>query len=207
MIINRSSTYGDGKDNYDSGSLDIGLIITKFQNLKIIWTPGSNLAFTEVLSRGVLVEEYQNHQLQHNNKAMDIEFYDEHGSPVTYRIHHDGNPNDTCNDLFTIDCQGENDKKVLRLHNDVENFTPNSLSNKFPTTTTESATNYFTLGRTINQFRCLCLPSTQSLSSVEDSEPSYSSIFSLKTNESIEELDELPDGVDAITDDDEDILL
>ena len=41
------------------------VIITKFQNLKIIWTPGSNLAFPDILSRNVTVEEYQKHQLQH----------------------------------------------------------------------------------------------------------------------------------------------
>ena len=40
-------------------------IITKFQNLKIIWIPGSNLAFAEILSRKVTVEEYQRHQLKH----------------------------------------------------------------------------------------------------------------------------------------------
>ena len=39
------------------------VIITKFQNLKIIWTPGSNLAFPDILSRNVTVDEYQKHQL------------------------------------------------------------------------------------------------------------------------------------------------
>ena len=70
------------------------VIITKFQNLKIIWTPGSNLAFPDILSRKVTVEEYQKHQLQHKKRTKDIEFYDEHGSLVTYRIQHDDNPND-----------------------------------------------------------------------------------------------------------------
>ena len=63
------------------------------------------------------------------------------------------------------------------------------------------------MARTINQFRRLCLPSTQSLSSVENSEHTYSSINSLNTNEEDDVLDELPDAVDAITDDDEDDLL
>ena len=58
--------------------------ITIFQKLKIIWTPGSNLAFPNILSPIVTVEEYQKHQLQHKEKPKDIEFYDEHGSPVTY---------------------------------------------------------------------------------------------------------------------------
>ena len=44
-------------------------------------------------------------------------------------------------------------------------------------------------------------PSAQSLSSVENSEPTYSSIKSLNTNEDDEALHELPDDVDAFTDD------
>ena len=59
------------------------VIITKFENLKLIWTPGSNLAFPDILSRNVTVEEYQKHQLQHKTMAGDIDFYDEQGSPVT----------------------------------------------------------------------------------------------------------------------------
>ena len=159
------------------------VIITKFQNLKIIWTPGSNHAFPDILSRNVTVDEYQKHQLQHKKIPRDIEFYDEHGSPVIYRIQHDDNPNDTCNDIYPTHCQQGNDNKVLRLHNDGENFTLNSLSHEFPTTTIQSATDCFRLGRTINQFRRLCLSSTQSVNSVEDSEPTYSSINSLNTSE------------------------
>ena len=178
--------------------------ITKFQNLKIILTPGSNLAFPDSLSRNITVEEYRKHQLQHNNIPRAIEFYDEHGSPITYRIQHDDNPNDTCNDFYPIHCQQGDDNKVLRLHHDSENFTLNSLSNEFPTTTIQTATDCFRPGRTIDQFRRLCLSSTQSLSSVEASEPIYNSNKSLNTNEDDDALDELPDDADAITDDDGD---
>ena len=184
------------------------VIITKFRNLKIIWTPGPNLAFTDNLSRKVTVEEYQKHQLQHKNIPGDIEFYDEQGCPITYRIQHDNNPNDTCNDFYPIHCQQGSDTKDLRLHNDGENVTLNSLSNEFPTTTIQSATDCFRLGKTINQFRRLCLPSMQSLSSVEDSEPTYSSINSLSTNEGDDTIVELhDDGDDSITDVDEDNLI
>ena len=173
-----------------------------------MWTPGPNLAFPDILSRNVTVEEYQKHQLQHKKIPRDIEFYDEHGSPVTYQIQHDDNPNDTCNDFYPIHCQRRNDSKVLRLHNDGEKCTPNSLSNEFPTTTIQSATDFFRLGRTINHFRRLCLPSTQSFSSVEHSEPTYSSIISLNFNEDDNAFDETHDNeADATTDDDEDNLI
>ena len=50
------------------------VIITKFQSLKIIWTPGSNLAFPDILSQNVTVEKYQKHQLQHKKVPKDIDF-------------------------------------------------------------------------------------------------------------------------------------
>ena len=128
------------------------VIITKFQNLKIIWIPRSNFAFPDILNQNVTLEEYQKHQLQHKKKPRNIEFYDEHVSPVTYRTQHDDIPNDTCNDFYPIHCQQGNDSEVLRLHNDGENFTLNSLSNELPSTTVISATDCFQLGRTINQF-------------------------------------------------------
>ena len=89
------------------------------------------------------------------------------------------------------------------MHNDGEKFTLNSLSNEFFSTTIQSATDCFRVGRTINQIRRLCLLSTHSLSSVEDSEPTYNSINSLDTDEDDDEHNELHDDVDAITDDDE----
>ena len=146
------------------------VIITKFQNIKNIWTPGSNLAFPYILSRNVCVEENQKYQLHYKKIPRDIDFYDERGSPVTNRIQYDDTPNDTCNDFYSIHCQQGNDNKVLRLHNDGENFTLNSLSNEFTSTQIQSATDCFRLRRTINQFRRLCLPSTQSLSSKESCE-------------------------------------
>ena len=158
------------------------VIITKFQNLKTFSTPGSNLALSDILNRDVTVKENQKHQLGHKKVPRDIEIYDEHGSPVTYRIQHGDKPNDTCNDFYPIHYQQGNDNKVLRLHNDPENFTLNSLRNEFPSTTIQSATDCFRRCKTINQFRRICLPSTQSLSSVDYCKPTRSSINSLNTN-------------------------
>ena len=104
-------------------------------------------------------------------------------------------------------CQQEHDNMVLLLHNDGENFRLNSLSNKFPSTKIQSATDCFRLGRTNNQFRRLRLPSTKSLSSVEDFEPTYRSINSVNTIDDDDALDELPAEADEITDDDEGNLI
>ena len=90
--------------------------------------PGPYFVFPDILSRNVTVEEYQKNQLKHKKTPRDIEFYDEHGFPVTYRNQHDDNPNETCNNFYPIHCQQGNENKVLPLHNDVENFTLNNLS-------------------------------------------------------------------------------
>ena len=78
------------------------MILTKFLNLKINWTSRSNLAFPDILSRNVTIEEYQMHQLRHKRILRDIEFFDEHGTPVSYQLQHEDNPNDTCNDFYPI---------------------------------------------------------------------------------------------------------
>ena len=118
-------------------------IITKFQNLKIIWTPGLNLAFPDILSRNVTVEEYQMHQLRHKSIPRDIEFFDEHGTPVTYQIQHEDNPNDTCNDFYPIKYKRGNEEKILRLQNDGENFTVSSMLDDFPITSIQQASDCF----------------------------------------------------------------
>ena len=153
------------------------VIITKFQNLKIIWTPGSNLAFPDILSRNVTIDEYQHHHLQHKKLPRDFQFFDEHGQQITYKINHDDTSAETCNDFYPIHCQQGKDQKIVLLHNDGENFSLNSISTEFATSTAQLAADCFRMGRTINQFRRLCRPgSPVSLSSSESSTGTYSSI-------------------------------
>ena len=159
------------------------VIITKFQNMKIIWTPGSNLAFPDILSRNVTVEEHQMHQLRHKRIPRDIEFFDEHGTPVTYQIQHEDNPNDTCNDFHPIKYKRGNEEKILRLQNDSEDFTVSSMFEEFPIISVQRASDCFRMGKLINQFRRICGPETQSNASVNTSNTEYSSINSLSPSE------------------------
>ena len=159
------------------------VIITKFQNLKIIWTPGSNLAFPDILSRNVTIEEYQKHQLQHKKIPRDIEVFDEHGSRVIYKIQHEDNPNDSCNDFYPIRCQQGNDEKVLRLQKDGKTHTLNSLTNEFPILSIQSAADCFRMGKTINQFRRLFSSLASPATLDNNSDRTYSSISSLETEE------------------------
>ena len=105
------------------------MIITKFQNLKIICTPGSNLVFPDILSRNITTEEYLKHQLQQKRIPRDIDFCDEHGTQVTYQIQDEDNPSDTCTDFYPIKYKRGNEEKILRLQNDVEDFTVVCLTN------------------------------------------------------------------------------
>ena len=159
------------------------VIITKFQNLKIIWTPGSNLAFPDILSRNVTVEEYQMHQLRHKRIPRDIEFFDEHGTPVTYQIQHEDNPNDTCNDFYPVKYKRGNEEKILRLQNNGEDFTVSSMFDEFPVVSVQQASDCFRMGKFINQFRRICGPKTQSTATVNISNTEYSSINSLSPSE------------------------
>ena len=155
------------------------VMITKFQNLKIIWTPGLDLAFPDILSRNVTVEEYQMHQLPHKRIPRDIEFFDEHGTPVTYQIQHEDNPNDTCNDFHPIKYKRGKEEKILKLQNDGEDFTVSSMLDEFPIIPVQQLLDCFRMGRFMNQFRRICGLETQSNASINTSNTEYSSINSL----------------------------
>ena len=129
------------------------------------------------------LEGYQKHQLQHKKIPRDNEFFDESCNPVIYKIQHEDNPQDTCNDFYPIHRQQANDEKILRLQNDGESCTLNSISNEFPTLSAQSATDSFRMGKTFNQFRRLCYPLSYSPFLHDTSDPIYSCISSLDTEE------------------------
>ena len=172
-----------GKEQLSHCFFRYQVIIAKFQNLKITWTPGSNLAFPDILSRNVTIEEYQTHQLQHKRISRDIGFFDEHATPATYQNQHEDNPNDTCNDFYPIKYKRGKEGKIMRLQNDGEDFTVSSRLDKFPITSIQQASDCFQTGRFINQFTQICGRETQSNASVKTSNTEYSSITSFSPSE------------------------
>ena len=151
--------------------------------MKIIWTPRSNLTFSDILSWNLTIDEYQHHQLQHKKLPRDIQFFDEHGQKITYKINHDDTAAETCNEFYPIHCQQGKDQKILRLHKDGENFSLNSVSTDFATSSLQLAADCFRMGRTINQFRRLCRPGSPiSLSPSESSTGTNSSISVIETD-------------------------
>ena len=120
---------------------------------------------------------------QHKQTRRDIGFFDEHGTPVTYQIQHEDNPNDNCNDFYPKKYKRGNEVKILRLQNDGENFTISSMFDEFPIISVQQVLDCFRMGRFINQFRRICGPETQSNASVNTSHSEYSSINSLSPSE------------------------
>ena len=66
------------------------VIFTKFHNFKLIWRPGSNLAFPDILIGNVTLSEANKLQLQHKEIPHDISFYDQEGHKVHYTIKQNG---------------------------------------------------------------------------------------------------------------------
>ena len=65
------------------------LFISQFQNLKIIWTEGKNLAFPDILSRNVSIKDLEKYQLKHKKIPKGIKFFDESGNEEKYFVLHD----------------------------------------------------------------------------------------------------------------------
>ena len=116
-----------------------------------------------------------------------MQCFDKHGQQITYKINHDETTAETCNDFYPIHCQQCKDQKILRLQNDGENFSLNSISTDFATSAVQFAADYFRMGRTINQFRWLYRPGSPiSLSASESSTGTYSSISVIETDQTEE---------------------
>ena len=73
------------------------------------------------------------------NLTRDIQFFDQHGQQVTYGIHHEDNPVESCNDFYPNHWQQGNDQKIVRLHNDGVNFFPKKISTDFATPSVQLA--------------------------------------------------------------------
>ena len=132
------------------------VIITKFHNLKIIWTPGSNLAFSDILSRNVTLSEANELQLQHKEIPHDLSFYDQDGHKVHYTIKHEEEQYASYNDFYLIICQQSNTRKTLGLKNDGnEHHVDDYLENNEILATMQGMTDCFKLGKTKNQYKQL----------------------------------------------------
>ena len=65
------------KGNNSARFFHFHLIISQFQNLKIIRTPGKSLAFPYILSRNVAITDMKKYQKKHKHIPKDINFCDD----------------------------------------------------------------------------------------------------------------------------------
>ena len=131
--------------------------ITKFHNLKIIWTPGSNLTFPDILSRNVTLSDINKLQLQRKEIPKEISFYDEKGDQMHYTIKHEDIQDISCNDFFPIICQHGNERHILHLKNyGDEQYIEDYIEDNEVLATVQDMADCFKLGKTINQYKRLC---------------------------------------------------
>ena len=148
------------------------LIITQFQNLKIIWTPGKNLAFPDILSRNLSLKEINKQQLKHKRIPKEIKFFDENGKEIKYFINHDDTEARSSNDFFPIISHQNNTTRQIFFGNKMEHsYQQEYLKDRLHSITDLNLC--FQQGRHINQQRKLSLSSTDSES---DSSHVYSEI-------------------------------
>ena len=152
------------------------VIITKFHNLKIIWTPGSNLALLDILSRNVTLSEANKLQLQQKEILHDVSFYDQDGHKVHYTIKREDEQNASYNDFYPIICQQGNARKTLRLKSDGNEHVEDYLEDNEVLSTMQDMTDCFTLGKTINQYKQLCASNSPASSTSSLNERDYTDI-------------------------------
>ena len=175
VITNPYSIFGEEKDI--SSIFQITSYHHQVLNLKIIWTPGSNLAFPDILSRNVTLSEANKLQLQIKEIPHDISFYDQDGLKVHYTIKHEEEQNASYNDFYPIICQQGKTRKTLRLKNDGnEHHVEDYLEDNEVLATMQYMTDCFKLGKTINQYKQLCSSISPASSTSSLHERDYSDI-------------------------------
>ena len=97
------------------------VVITKFQNLQIIYTEGKNLAFPDILSRNVSLADAKLYQLEHKVIPKDIKFHI-NGKEVNYSVLHQDDKDASANDCYPIIAQVKGERRKLININDEGDF-------------------------------------------------------------------------------------
>ena len=96
------------------------VVLTKFNNLKILYTPGSNLAFPDFLSRNVPIADIKKYQLEHKTIPNDIKIILDNGEQICYSVLHKDNNNIFQNDCYPVIAQVQD-----KFCHDISNAIPN----------------------------------------------------------------------------------
>ena len=93
------------------------MIITQFTNFQILWTPGKNLAFSDLLSRNVSLKDLNGHHMAHKEIPKDIRFINQNGHEVHYLIDHHSSADDGNDDFYPFVLTHLVETKALHLKN------------------------------------------------------------------------------------------
>ena len=81
--------------------------------MKIFYTPGSNLAFSDLLSRNVTIADIKKYQLEHKTIPNDLKFILDNGEQICYSVLHKDDNNIFQNDCCPVIAQVQGGKKKL----------------------------------------------------------------------------------------------
>ena len=147
------------------------VVLTKFQNLKIIYTEGKNLAFPDLLSRQVQQKEARKFQIQHKTVPKDIRFYTSDYKPINCSILHCDEKKAPPNTSYPVIAHLTGQKmKIINIID--EDFSINDASDDIEQTCSAiyNIANSFRYGREINQIRKM---SSESVSTENLSDHTY----------------------------------
>ena len=134
--------------------------MTKYNNLKIICTPGSNLAFPDLLSQNVPIADIKKHQFEQKTIPNDIKFILDNGGQICYsKLHKDDN-NIFQNDCYPVIAQVQGGKKKPINISDRGDFSIEDAPEYFEESCSaiQKITDFFRFGKQINQIKRLSIP-------------------------------------------------
>ena len=138
------------------------VVLTKFHNLKIIYTPGTNLAFPDLLSRNVPIADIKKYQNEHKTIPNEIKFVLDTGEQINYSVLHEEDKKTTHNDCFPIIAQMHGGKRKLIDISEKGDFSIEEAPDYYEESCNaiQNITDFFKFGKQINQIKKL---STQNI--------------------------------------------
>ena len=157
VITHPYSISGEEKDSYLIESSNIKSSSPNSTTSRSSGHPDQISPFPIISVKNVTLSEATKLQLQHKEITHGISFYDQDGHKVHYTIKHEDEQNASYNIFYPIMCQQGNARKTLRLKNDGnEHHVEDNLEDNEVLVTMQDLTDYFKLGKTINQYKQLC---------------------------------------------------
>ena len=151
------------------------VVLTKFNNLKIIYTPGSNLAFPDLLSQNVPIADIKRYQLEHKTIPNDIKFILDNGEQICYSVLHRDDNNIFQNDCDPVIAQVQGGKKKLINISDRRDFSLEDALEHFEESCSaiQNITDFFRFGKQINQIKRLSIPDINNETFMKKSQMKY----------------------------------